>query len=133
MMMRGMKLGRLFVLVALVAYGWWVTSLEAFSVAATVAVVGSGCVAVVAGLAWRRRHASAHAVPTPIETRGVSGWGAIAVAVVAWQVAAYLQAPRSEHPTVSSITNTMLDAHAVRALAFAIWLFLAARLAAMKA
>ncbi|MDQ3946755.1 MAG: hypothetical protein M3357_16695, partial [Actinomycetota bacterium] len=56
-------------------------------------------------------------------------WAVLALAVAAWQVAAFVQHPRAEHPTLSALANTALDPRAVRAVAMAVWLVLAARLA----
>lgn len=53
------------------------------------------------------------------------GWGAWAVLAVTgalWQLAAYLQHPRHDHPTVSSLANALLDSHPARAAAFVAWL-----------
>jgi hypothetical protein len=127
----GTTLRRLLALAVLVTYGWWVTSLHAFTVAATIAVVGSGVIAIAWGLATWRRCGRAFGSAPPIETRGMIGWLLIAAAVAAWQLAAYLQQPRADHPTMSSLTNALLDAHGVRALAFAVWLLLVTRLAAL--
>lgn len=108
---------------ALVAYGWWATSLRPFSVAATVFVVGAGALAICLGL----RH------PLPRDERprqrGVAGWAVLTVALVSWQLAAYLQDPRSDHPTLSSLANGVLESHPVRAFSFVAWIGLAVVLA----
>ena len=111
----------------LVAYGWWATSLRPFSAAATVAVVGAGALGIGWGVTQRRRRneprgADRGAVP-------VVGWLLLAAILATWQLAAYLQEPRSDHPTLSSIANAALDAHLVRALVCAGWLIFAVRLA----
>ena len=62
-------------------------------------------------------------------TRGVAVWLVLAVALGAWQLASYLQSPRDEHPTLSSLTNAALDSHPARAAAFVAWLAGAAWLA----
>jgi len=51
-------------------------------------------------------------------------WGVVAVAAVAWQLVAYSQSPRTDHPTISSMLDAA-DAHApLRALVFLGWLAL---------
>lgn len=60
--------------------------------------------------------------------RGLAVWAALAVVAVGWELAAYLQHPRADHPTLSSLTNSVLDGHALRAAAFIGWLAVAARL-----
>ena len=50
-------------------------------------------------------------------------WAVLAAAAAAWQVAAYMQHPRHDHPTISSLTNVALDSQAARAAAFVVWLF----------
>ncbi|HKY67308.1 MAG TPA: hypothetical protein VJM49_13095, partial [Acidimicrobiales bacterium] len=52
----------------------------------------------------------------------VAGWGVLAAAAAVWQLAAYLQQPRHDHPTLSSLANAVLDSHAARAGAFVAWL-----------
>lgn len=104
------------------AWAWWVVSLPAFSASATVAVVGSGVVAMAAGASLRRRE-------RPAVPGVVSPWAVVAAAAAAWQLAAYLQHPREDHPTLSSLANAVLDTHGARAAAFVLWLVGAAALA----
>lgn len=49
-------------------------------------------------------------------------WAALVVALAAWEVAAFLQLPRSAHPTLSSLANLAFESHPVRAAAFALWM-----------
>jgi hypothetical protein len=39
-----------------------------------------------------------------------------------WELAAFVQLPRADHPTISSLANQVFDSHVVRALAFAGWM-----------
>jgi hypothetical protein len=109
--------------VAMVVYGWWATALPPFVATTTVAIVGAGVVAMAVG-ARERRHRLA-----PLSPRHVAVWGVVLGTLAAWQLAAYVQHPRSQHPTLSSLANTMLDTHLARTLAFVAWLVGAARLA----
>ena len=108
----------------LLAYGWWATGLTPFSAAATAAAVGAGAVAMVVGARLSPRPAP----PLPT-ARDLLAWAALLAALAAWQLVAYFQHPRSDHPTLSSMANGLLDTHPARALAFAAWALVGARLA----
>ena len=61
--------------------------------------------------------------PTPADARGRRRpVGAAALAAAVWQLAAYVQHPRADHPTISSLTNATLDAQVPRTAAFVAWL-----------
>jgi hypothetical protein len=107
----------------LLAYAWWVTSLRPFSGVATAVVLGSGVIAIIVGL--RARHPRHRYL-----RRGAGVWAALFLALVTVQLVAYVQHPRSEHPTLSVIVNAALDPHPVRAVAFVAWLALGAWVAA---
>ena len=113
--------------VALLAFGWWVVGLEPFTTGTTVAVLGAGGAAALAGAAM-----------PPRPPRGESGrpqrasavpWGGLVGVLVAVQLLAFTQEPRGDHPTLSHLTNAVLDPRPVRAAVFVAWLLLAARLA----
>jgi hypothetical protein len=108
----------------LVAYGWWATSLRPFSTAATVAVVAAGTLAILWGIAHRR------ACTGPVARHGIGVWLLLACMLTAWQLVAFVQSPRSDHPTLSSMANAVLEPHIMRAFACGAWLLVAARLAA---
>ena len=122
------RLGALAATVLVVAYAWWVSGLEPFSGGATAAVVGAGGAAVVVGRRARRRDpegAQERAVPVA----ALVAWGGLVAALAAWQLTAFVQEPRSEHPTISSLANAALEPRPVRAAAFVAWLGGAAWLA----
>jgi hypothetical protein len=106
----------------LLGYAWWAVSLAPFSATATAVVVVSGGAAMVWGVV---RGFDARTLP---HAGGTGAWVALAVAVGLWQLAAYLQHPREDHPTLSSLTNALLEAHPARAAAFALWVACAAAL-----
>jgi hypothetical protein len=106
-------------------YGWWAVSLPPFSGMATAAVLAAGTAAVVAGAAGRRRRPR----QPPARVAGWGLWVVLAAAAALWQAAAYLQQPRHEHPTLSSLANALLDSHPARAAAFVLWLLATIRLA----
>jgi hypothetical protein len=107
---------------AVLAYAWWAVGRPPFSATATAAVVLAGVAAMACG-ALRRRDGRTH-----VDAPRAGVWAAVALAVGVWQVAAYLQHPRDEHPTLSSLANALLDSHPARAAAFALWLVAAAML-----
>ncbi len=55
-------------------------------------------------------------------TAGLAGWAGLATALVAFQMANFVQSPRDTYPTVSSLINLVFDTHAIRAAGFAVWL-----------
>lgn len=46
-----------------------------------------------------------------------------------WQLAAYLQQPRHEHPTISSLVNALLGSQPARVAAFVLWILATVELA----
>jgi hypothetical protein len=103
------------VLVAL-AYGSWAVSLTPFSGKATAAIVGAGVAAILVGSCWRRQS------PRDRRATGAGWWLALATVVAVWQLSAYLQGPRDEHPTLSSLANALLDTQPARTAAFVLWI-----------
>lgn len=99
------------------AFAWWVTSLRPFTDPPLVVVPLSGVAAMVLGARFLPAR-----TPPAVTARQVVAWGALAVAAAAWQLAAFLQDPRREHPTLSSLANALFENHAVRAAAFLAWL-----------
>ena len=114
---------RLVIGLAAGAYAWWAVGLAPFSAGATLAVVGAGLGVVVT--AGRRRRAAGRDVPLA----AAAPWIALVLAAAVVQVSAYVQQPRRDHPTLSSLTNELLDSHPARAAAFLAWLALTAALA----
>lgn len=110
---------------AALAYGWWVVSLPPFSASATAAVVLSG---IVAGMLGRLAGRQTGPAGVPRHPREAGAWAALAVVAAAWELAAYLQHPRADHPTLSSLGNAALDSHPARTAAFVLWLLGAAML-----
>jgi hypothetical protein len=56
-------------------------------------------------------------------------WIGLAAAVSLWELVSFVQHPRSEHPTLSSLTNTLFASHAARTLGLLVWFALGAWLA----
>lgn len=105
------------VAVGLGAYAWWAVGLAPFSAQATAAVVLAGVAAAAVGRRQRRPTRSPGG-----DVPGMAPWAVLAAVVSAWQLAAYLQRPRADHPTLSSLANELLDSHPARAAAFLVWI-----------
>ena len=86
-------------------------------------MLAAGAVGVVAGILTRRPARAAPPVP------GWGLWAVLAVTAMLWQLAAYVQHPRADHPTLSSLANALLSSQPARAAAFALWLLAAVHLA----
>ena len=97
------------------AYGWWAVSRPPFSGAATAAVLLAGAAAAAAGALSPRRDRPR------VDAAGWGAWVVLAAAAGLWQLAAYVQLPRHDHPTLSSLANALLDSQPARAAAFVVW------------
>lgn len=102
---------------ALLAYAWWAVARPPFSGTATAAVLAAGAAAALAGLAAGPRPRG----PAGAGPRHAVPWLILVAAAAAWQLAAYGQHPRYDHPTLSSLANALLESHPARAVAFVLW------------
>lgn len=106
-------------------YAWWATSLRPFTRPSLVVVPAGGLLAMALGAALLP--------PRPLVLRAplrhVGVWAGLAAALALWQLATFLQHPRAEHPTISSLATTLFEHHPARALALLVWLIAAAALA----
>jgi hypothetical protein len=114
----------------LMGFGWWVTALPPFSVAATVGVLVAGAALIVLARLWRRRAATVVSDDGADATAGLWVWVVILVAVVVWELISFFGHPREAHPTISSITDSMQAEHIFRWLFFGGWLAIGWSLAA---
>lgn len=99
-----------------VAYAWVTTGLRPFTLPALVATLAGGLVVIIVG----GRLSAPVASRGPI--RGAWVWLALGGAVAAWELQALLQHPRSAHPTISSLTNNLMQNHISRAGVMLVWL-----------
>ena len=76
----------------------------------------SGIAGAVAGGVRRRPEPRS----SPVASAGA--WAGLAAVAAAWELLAYVQHPRADHPTLSSLTNAMLGSQPARATAFVLWL-----------
>ena len=108
---------------AIGAYAWWTAGLRPFTWPALVAVVVAGVATIVVGTRARRPSESRARHPT-----GVLPWGVLCVVLAGWELAAYLQQPRADHPTLSALADQLIDWRPARALAFLAWIAIGADL-----
>jgi hypothetical protein len=131
---------RVAALVMVPVYAWWVTSFRPFTWPIRIATAVPGVLLLVlaardrrvrvplrAWFASWRLTASAQQPPLPLWRRivwraGTVVWSLLIVAISTWEVMARLHAPRSLYPTLSSISGSVTRVHAVRFLAFVLWL-----------
>lgn len=110
---------------ALAGGAWWAMATEPFTWHARIATAAGGLLALGAGLVWRRldppttpssaadRHGGSHAI-----------WAVLTAAVVGFQLHMFTEQPRQLYPTVSSLVDTWLQPHPVRAAGFLLWMAL---------
>jgi len=65
----------------------------------------------------------------PGEERGTFVWVGLFAALVGWELVALFSSPREDHPTLSSVADTIMSVHIGRAAMFAVWLVAGAALA----
>lgn len=99
-----------------VAYAWVATGLRPFTLPALVAILAAGLAVILIG----GRLSAPVASRAPV--RGTWVWLALGSAVTAWELQAFLQHPRSAHPTISSLMNNLMQNHISRAGAMLVWL-----------
>jgi hypothetical protein len=101
------------------AYAWTAGGLHSFTWPAVVSTsLGGLAIMVVAGH-HRSRPATARATRD-----GLVAWTAWLAAVTGWELWALSGQPRSTHPTISSLTDALIETHPGRALAVLCWLVL---------
>jgi hypothetical protein len=114
------------VLVAAVvaAYCWFATDLRPFTVPIDAAVAIPSLI--VAALTWRRP-GSGTSITAPrkaLRWRDAAPWAVLFGLLTAFEMSAYFSSPRREHPTLSSIADSLMNTHPGRAAVFALWLVL---------
>ena len=116
--------GRLAVSVGAVAYAWWAAGLASFTWPATVAVAAAGIAFVIVGTGRRRPARAGSCAP-----HSAMAWAVLFALLAGWELAAYLQHPRADHPTLSALADQLLDWRPARALGFLAWMAIGADLA----
>jgi hypothetical protein len=99
-------------------YAWVTAGLRPFTLPALAATLGGGLVAIVVGARLRRRST----VWEGETAAGAWTWAALAGAIAFWELQSLLQHPRDDHPTISSLTNSLLQSQQSRTVALLVWL-----------
>ena len=105
------------------AYAWWTSGLRPFTWPALMAVGVAGAVTILVG-SRRRRLVELRT----LDVGGVLVWAIVCALLVGWEVAAYLQHPRADHPTLSALADGVIDWRPARALGFLAWIAVGADL-----
>jgi hypothetical protein len=110
-------------LVAAVCWSWFASGVRTFTHPAEVLTYLP--ILVVLALTLRPRAAPSGIRSGPRPTwRSVMPWVAAIALLVGWELSELFSQPRQAHPTLSSITNTLLSTHPSRFLGFLGWLAL---------
>ena len=100
------------------AYAWVAAGLRPFTLPALAATLGGGIAAIAVGARLPRC--------SPFRNGAVVGgawvWLALAGAAAAWELQAFFQHPRSVHPTISSLTNNLMQDQITRTGAMLVWI-----------
>jgi hypothetical protein len=134
---------RLLVLLALTGFSWWVSGFAPYTWGIHAGVLLPGVLLLAFGLALDRsrgredgRRARAPgdgsfelpaAAGHPSHRRTVSGlvvWTSLAAAIVGFQLYNFFSQPRSHHPTVSEMVNTIDASHPARMVVLIAWFVL---------
>jgi hypothetical protein len=121
-----MGLGIAAVAVAL-AYSWIAGGLRPFTQPGNISVALP--VVAVLVLVCLRRPRGRGTDTARIGRKTVIVWVGLLVALVAWELIAYRSSPRDDHPTLSSIADSIMSVHPGRAAMFLGWLAAGAALA----
>ena len=109
--------------VAAVVWSWFASGVRTFTHPAEVLTYLP--ILVVLALTLRPRAAPSGDRYEPRPTwRSVVPWIAAVALLVGWELSELFSQPRQAHPTLSSITNTLLSTHPSRFLGFLGWLAL---------
>lgn len=107
------------VVAAALVYSWIASGLRPFTHPEAVAVGMPITAAFIATLRSARRD---HDAAVPESRRGVVVWRGLLAAFLIWELISYRSSPRSDYPTFSSITDTIMSTHPGRFAMFAVWL-----------
>jgi hypothetical protein len=125
---RRLRIGAAFL--AITAYGYWLTDRQPFTDGATLALLVP--IVVLIGFAEVRRarrpvRPSATDPPpgrTSLFRYAVVPWTTLVALLLAWELLALRASPRSEHPTISSLVESIEQYHPGRLVMFFLWLWL---------
>lgn len=104
---------------AAVLYCWVVAGFGSFTSSSTIAILGTGLVALVVAFACPPPRI---ATTKPLSKVGVSVWVAILASFSIQEVLNDILGSTRAHPTLSVLMDPFLGVHVVRAIALAIWI-----------
>ena len=116
----GLRTARWLAVPAVAAVAWAATGLRPFTTPALVVTLLTGAAVLLAGN--RIRAAESPKEAGSRKTSGAGWWLTLFGALAALELVAFVQLPRSENPTLSSLANQVFDSHLVRASAFVAWM-----------
>ncbi|HEX4015212.1 MAG TPA: hypothetical protein VHX15_00610 [Frankiaceae bacterium] len=110
-------------LAAAACWAWFASGVRTFTRPAEVLTFIPALAVLVLTLRPKARSIPILAGPAP-PWRTFIAWIVMLAAVVGWELSELFSQPRQGHPTLSSITNTLLSTHPSRFLGFLAWLLL---------
>lgn len=131
---------RVAAVVSVLVYSWWVTGFRPFTSPMRLATAIPGVLLLVLAARDQRRRSALRAWVASwrllVDRRGprraprrriawragTVAWALLIAAISTWELLARLNAPRSLYPTLSSLSDSVTRLHAVRFLAFVLWL-----------
>lgn len=113
--------------VGILGYSWIAAGLRPFTDPENVFVALPFLPVTVLAVWWKGPPPAVSARAAPL--RGTAVWVGLFGALTAWELAALFSSPRDDHPTLSSIADTIMSTHPGRAAVFALWLVLGGALA----
>lgn len=114
-------------IVAFLGYTWVASSFGTFTWPARAVTLIPG----IALLAYAGRHRPPRGLPRALKEsrdwrRGFVTWVVVALATGMLEMSAFMQAPRHEHPTLSSVVAAMMSMHLTKWVAWVLWLLFGA-------
>jgi hypothetical protein len=108
--------------VIIAGYSWWAAGLLPFSAPIDTAVAIPAGIAV--ALAWGRSSMGWRTDKPTLTWRSAAPWLGLIGLLVVLETVNYFSSPRSDHPTLSSMADSLMGSHLGRAAVFAAWLAL---------
>jgi len=104
---------------AVAGYSWLAGGTASFTTAATVAVAIPWVVLTGIAMRWPPER-----IPPPerLDIAGASYWAIAAVMFFEWEASGFRDGSQWWHPTLSIVTGPLLQHHAVKSAALAVWL-----------
>ena len=100
-------------------YSWVAGGIASFTTTATITVAVPWVALALIAFRWPPER-----IPPPerLDITGASYWAIAAMMFFEWEAAGFRDGSQWWHPTLSVVTGPLLDHHAVKSAAFAVWL-----------